>query len=143
MRRHFTAFLYSALRAFMSECRDSNPESPRPKRGMLAVTPHSDIKEIIAQKTNMYINLFYIQKPHILNSSRSVRRTRSYTFIKMNVWCVVRVTNPYVPEPKEKSMGSQKMYVRGWPASVCGMYNNKINFSFSISWIPLSFCCPL
>lgn len=27
----------------MSECRDSNPESPVPKTGMLAVTPHSDV----------------------------------------------------------------------------------------------------
>jgi hypothetical protein len=27
----------------LSGCRDSNPESPLPKRGMLAVTPHPDI----------------------------------------------------------------------------------------------------
>ncbi len=34
---------YPLFLFILSECRDSNPESPRPKRGMLAVTPHSDI----------------------------------------------------------------------------------------------------
>jgi hypothetical protein len=38
---------FSPFICFMSECRDSNPESPAPKAGMLAVTPHSDMASIL------------------------------------------------------------------------------------------------
>lgn len=45
----------------LSECRDSNPESPGPKPGMLAVTPHSDMfhKEILLSTLSMYTNIFF------------------------------------------------------------------------------------
>jgi hypothetical protein len=33
---------FAILASLMSGCRDSNPESPVPKTGMLAVTPHPE-----------------------------------------------------------------------------------------------------
>ncbi len=39
----FFSFLLTPYSLFMSGRRDSNPESPLPKRGMLAVTPRPDL----------------------------------------------------------------------------------------------------
>ena len=53
--RHWPVF------CILSECRDSNPESPGPKPGMLAVTPHSDI-------VNVFISYHIFIKTHPLST---------------------------------------------------------------------------
>ena len=54
----------------LSRCRDSNPESPAPKAGMLAVTPHLDNKSDCSifyengQEKAQYVQSFFLMKDY-------------------------------------------------------------------------------
>ncbi len=54
-----TLLLIYLINRFMSGCWDSNPESPVPKTGMLAVTPHPDLSILTYFNSKTILYFFF------------------------------------------------------------------------------------
>ena len=57
-----------AQRRLFSGCRDSNPESPVPKTGMLAVTPHPGTVQVFMNSIGDF--LFFLLKLLVCRSTK-------------------------------------------------------------------------